>query len=286
MPREKFEKDYTDDQALQDDKASKKANAKKLKMEKKEEKRLKKEMEAELDEEDVRGSKLTVFIVTLLIIIVWLAIFAFFIKSDVGGFGSTIFRPILKDIPVINQILPAGTASDYVEDPNYPYVAVEDAVDQIKALEIELQSAQTENAELSNTIADLTAEIEKLQTFEDNQVEFEKLKSEFYNEVVFTENAPDLNEYKTYYESIDPSNAELLYKQVVEQIEYSSEVTEYAKAYGEMKPAQAAAILETMTNDMELAASILENINAKARGEILGAMDPTIAAKLTKVMAP
>ncbi len=48
---------------------------------------------------------------------------------------------------------------------------------------------------------------------------FEEEKAKFYKEVVFSDQAPDINEYKKYYESIDPQNAENLYKQVVEQRE-------------------------------------------------------------------
>ena len=53
-----------------------------------------------------------------------------------------------------------------------------------------------------------------------------------------------------------------------------------------MKPAQAAKIFESMTDDLELAASILNNIDATQRGKILGAMDSEVAAMLTKVMEP
>ena len=53
-----------------------------------------------------------------------------------------------------------------------------------------------------------------------------------------------------------------------------------------MKPAQAAAIFESMTDDLELAAKILYQMEAGDRGKILGAMDSEIAAKLTKIMDP
>ena len=50
------------------------------------------------------GGLLTVFIV-LLIIIIWMAIFALLINLDVGGIGTTL-RPMLKDVPLVNKILP------------------------------------------------------------------------------------------------------------------------------------------------------------------------------------
>ena len=60
----------------------------------------------------------------------------------------------------------------------------------------------------------------------------------------------------------------------------------YAQAYSEMKPKEAAAIFEAMTDDLDLAAKILNLMNAEDRGKIMGVMDPEIAARLTKIMDP
>jgi len=58
------------------------------------------------------------------------------------------------------------------------------------------------------------------------------------------------------------------------------------QAYSSMKPKAAAAIFESMTDDLNLVAKILGAMNAESRGEILGAMDATIAGKITKIMNP
>ena len=167
------------------------------------EKEIDKEENKELDEEK-EGGKGVLALVTVLIIIIWLGIIAILIKTDVGGFGSTVLYPILKDVPYINKILP-------------------------------------------------------------NQ---------------------DINEYKTYYESIDPENAEVLYKQVVEQITYDDEVQDYAKTYSQMKPKEAAAIFDTMTDNLGLVSDILMCMGAQARADILGKMNAETAAKLTEIMEP
>lgn len=70
------------------------------------------------------------------------------------------------------------------------------------------------------------------------------------------------------------------------QLQESKEVQEYAQAYSEMKPKQAAKIFEEMTENLELAAKILNAMDAEQRGSILGVMDAEIAAKLTKIMNP
>ena len=138
----------------------------------------------------------------------------------------------------------------------------------------------------SEELQELRAEVERLQTFEDAQVEFERIKTEFYEEVVYAEKGPGAEEYQKYYQTIDPTTAEYLYKQVVQQQEADQAIKDYAQAYAEMKPKQAAAIFEEMTDDLDLAAKILDQMSAEDRGNVLGAMDAEIAARLTRIMDP
>lgn len=231
------------------------------------------------------GGGLSTVIVTIAIIVIWLAVFAILIKWDVGNIGSSVLYPIFKDVPVVKHILPE--VQETTEESNkYGYATLSEAVAEIKRLEKELDDYKMANSADDEIVEELSAEIERLKKFEENQVKFEKTKQQFYEEVVFTDNAPGIENYQQYYESIEPEQAAELYKQVVQQISYDEQVEEYARAYGEMKPAQAAGIFEAMTDDLQLAASILENIDAKQRGKILGAMDPDVAAMITKIMEP
>ena len=236
------------------------------------------------DMEDSVGNKVVMVLVTLLVILIWLAIIVLFIKGDFGGFGSTVLRPLIKDVPYLNWILPEADYSE--ESTEYQYETIDDAIERIKELEALLDTQLTTNSDNSELIAQLQAQIAELQVYKLEQDEFEKNKEKFYEEVVFSDEAPDIETYKTYYESIDPENAEVLYKQVVEQIEYNNRVENYAKTYSSMKPKQAAAIFDTMTDDLQLVADILLNMSTQARADILGKMDPEIAAKLTAIMEP
>ncbi|MCI7107989.1 MAG: hypothetical protein PUA77_00775 [Lachnospiraceae bacterium] len=238
------------------------------------------------EEEEKAGGKLVLALVTVLIIAIWLGIIAILIKSDVGGFGSSVLYPILKDVPYINKILPKPEGEYEVEDTQYQYGSLDEAIARIKELEVELDEAKGQNKKDSKTIDDLKAQIEDLSTYKEDEAAFEKEKQKFYEEVVFSDEAPDINEYKTYYESIDPENAEVLYKQVVEQITYDEQVQDYVKTYSNMKPKEAAAIFDTMTDDLGLVADILMNMGAQQRADILGKMNATTAAKLTQIMEP
>lgn len=267
-----------------DKKAAKKAE----KARKKAEKKTAKNMETDLEnteEEEGSSSKLAVALVTLVIIIVWLAILALLIKWDVGGFGSTVMRPLLKDIPYVNRILP-DSEDDLSTEEDYPYKNMDEAVAYIKELEQELAQAQQGSSENSAYIADLEAQSQKLKEYEANEAAFEEEKEKFYNEVVFSDQAPDIEQYKEYYESIDLDNAELLYKQVVEQQQTDSKISDYVKGYSQMKPKEAAAIFDTMTDNLNLVAQILENMDAQSRADILGKMNSDTAAKVTEIMNP
>ena len=53
-----------------------------------------------------------------------------------------------------------------------------------------------------------------------------------------------------------------------------------------MKPKEAAAIFDSMTDNFELVAKILNAMDTQSRGNILGKMDSNNAAKVTKIMNP
>lgn len=244
------------------------------------------DQEAELEQS---GSNIPVFLTTVAIVGIWLLILCVLIKLDVGGFGSGVLAPILKDVPIVNQILPSENPvgqEEETEDEYAGYTTLKEAVEQIKLLELQLEQEDLKTSNLEDENEKLKEEITRLKTFEASQVEFERIKTEFYEEVIYAEKGPGASEYQKYYESMDPATAEFLYKQVVAEAEESKEIQDYASSYSEMKPKQAAAIFEAMTNNLDLVARILKEMSAEDRGKILGVMDAEIAAKLTKIMEP
>lgn len=275
----------SNEQAAIDAKNAAKEAKKAAKEAKKEAKRLAKENMSEDEKLGVVG-KLIMALVVLLIILIWLVIFAFLIKMDVGGFGSTVLFPVLKDVPYVNQILPG--IEDYipVEEDEYQYETLDEAVARIKELETEIETLKSEDSENSDYIAELEAAAAELAEYKANEAAFEETKEKFYEEVVFSDNAPDIEEYKTYYESIEPENAEVIYKQVVSQLEVDEEIEDYVKAYSSMDAKNAAAIFDAMTDNFDLVCEILSAMDASARADILAEMDESNAAIITQMMEP
>ena len=119
----------------------------------------------ELDENgepvESKGSKLTSFLVGLVVVIIWLVIFALLIKMDVGGVG-TMLRPYLKNVPVINQILPDASSEEIADETGYKFNSIAEAVERIKELESQLSAYQNSGDASAQQIADLQAEVDRL----------------------------------------------------------------------------------------------------------------------------
>ena len=268
---------------------SQKAFKKEQKNQRKEAKKRAKELEnqeRELDEQ-IDGTNASVVVVTLFIIVIWLGILCLLVKMDVGGFGSNVLTPMLKDIPVINKILPTENGLESPKEKAYGgYNSIKDAVDYASELEKKLEQAQNTNTAYSEQIEALKAEVKRLQTFEDNQVNFQRIKEQFYEEVVYADNGPGAEEYRAYYEEMDPTTAEALYKQVIQEEAVNNKMKDYVATYSNMDAKKAAGILGAMTDNLDLAANILMNLPASTRGAILGEMDAAVAARISRIMNP
>lgn len=244
--------------------------------------------EEDLGEEG--GNGLVTFLATLLIVVLWLAIAFVIVKLDIGGFGSSVLTPILKDVPVLNKILPGsampGTADP--EDGYGGYSSIQEAVDYIRQLELELERAQTSSNGKDVELDSLKAEVLRLQEFEQKWVEFQRIKNEFYEEVVYSEKGPGLDAFMTWFETMDPTTAESIYRQVAIKRQEDSAFQEYAQTFAAMKPKNAAAVLEEMvaSNNMDLAVRILNTLSVDKRADIINSISSDVAAMLLRMMDP
>ena len=155
---------------MADKEEKKKAKAEKKAQKKKEKENKKKKGTEGDDEEEEEGSgKGLVVFVAILIALIWLVILGLLIKMDVGGFGSTVLYPVLKDVPVINKILPEVSEEYAKEDAQYSFATVDDAVKRIKELEAQLAAAKSAGGVDSAHLAELEAQAIELQTYKNNQ---------------------------------------------------------------------------------------------------------------------
>ncbi len=275
--------------AAEEEKAKLKQEKKQFKQDQKAQKKEAKRRAAEIAKQEEAlgedgGSGLVTFAATLLIVILWVAVVCVVVKMDVGGFGSSVLAPILKDVPVVNKILPS--AAPIIETDNSEayggYTSLEEAVEYIKQLELELEREQTASNAKDTEIEALKAQVLRLQEFEQRQVEFQRIKTAFYEEVANM----DPEGLIKYYESMDPTTMESILKQIAVQEQKNEELENYIKTFTAMKPKTAAKLFEAMDDRLDLIAEILEGMTVEERAAIMDVIDTELGAKLVKMMRP
>ena len=103
--------------------------------------------------------------------------------------------------------------------------------------------------------------------------------------VVFNEKAPDISEYRKFYEEINPTTAEEIYRQVLEALAYDEAIQEEANRLVRMKPSNAAAILEEMKASIDLVAQYLLCMKTADSAAIMEKMDTLYAAHIMQKIA-
>lgn len=278
-------------------KADKKEYQKKLKEQRKEQKA--KEQEFADRTEEINGDNAGGFatiIITFLIILIWLAIMALLVKLDVGGFGSGILAPLIKDVPYLNLILPDGSITkeeiptdvSSAESSVSSLGSLEEANAYIKRLEQALQSEMEQNSSYAMTIERLEAEVNRLEPFERQQKDFYEERASFYASIVYGDFAPDAAAYASYYAMIDPDTAAKIYQDLMKGKIDDDAIKAFANTYSGMKSKQAAKIFDEMINEnqIDLVAKLLAQMTIENRSDILAAMEKPNAAKLTQILEP
>lgn len=235
------------------------------------------------DGEKKKGGGFLAFFVILIILLIWIAIFGLLINLDVGGIGTTL-RPMLKDVPLVNKILPKVSDEQKAWENNLAYKDIEEANEHIKELEILVDKLTVEKEDLEEENSSLTSQLNKLKELEKKMADFEDRVYEFDKKVVFSENAPSVDEYVSWYQSISPENAERIYEIAIQKDAYNATIKEKATYYEKMKAAAAASVFENMTADLDYVCKLLYCMKPQAVSEILSKMDPLFAAKLTRKM--
>ena len=109
MAREKTPEENAADNERKQLVEEKKNLKKEQQAQRKEAKRRAREIAKQEDEleDGNEGNSLLTFGATILIVALWLAVICVIIKLDIGGFGSSVVTPILKDVPVLTAAIPA-----------------------------------------------------------------------------------------------------------------------------------------------------------------------------------
>jgi len=237
------------------------------------------------------GSRFVTVLTVIIIVLIWLVIFGILIKTDLMGFGSSVLAPVLKDVPVLNMILPDYTPDEENSDDSVTginddaYASLEEANAEIRRLREELIEKTEKVENNKDTISSQEKDIKKLKKYKEAFDEFDELKRQFDEEVVFGDSALPYEDYMKFYESIEPETAEELYRECVELQQADQKIQTQAEIYAAMDAETAAAIMENMPGDLDLVCQILKAMKEDQASAIIGAMGTNFASKVTKKMS-
>jgi flagellar motility protein MotE (MotC chaperone) len=250
--------------------------------------------DAKKDGKKKKSKLFTIFMILLDIVIIAVAfgaVFYFIFYNNIGGVTEKYYSTV-KNIPLLNLALPEAP------DPLNPkYMTQREIRD--KYLEY-----KEENEQLKKQLEEAGRKTEELQVFKDDydklaneaQILLQSLKTGgaaiTQREKQLAEQKDKLDEaiansdreaFREYFETIDPENAAMLYEAIVKQQQTDENVKKFAQVYAEMDPASAATIFEQLgTSKLDMIAETLKAMNKAASSEILAAMTPDFAAKVTE----
>jgi len=210
--------------------------------------------------------------------------FAALVRFDVGGLGRTVIGPLIKDVPVLNLILPEMPDVSEENQEAYNFATVDEAVEILKITEKMLMEKSEEAENIGEQLSALTAEVDRLRIFEANQVKFQEDKAEF-DELLAT--TPEAIVYTAWFEKMYPENAVDLYESMIGSVVFDETLKETVDIYQNMKPAQAAPVLESMSvTQMNQVAAIIKGVSPDQAAKIMGLMEPRTAARITSYIYP
>jgi flagellar motility protein MotE (MotC chaperone) len=243
-----------------------------------------------------KGRGVLFTLLTFLTVIVILAavfggVFYFVIHNNVNGLADR-YRPNIRNIPLARLALPK--AADPLDPKNM-------TAEEIKKKYIEFRS---ENTAIQKQLADTDTKLSDAQKF---KTDYDKLKSDTDKQMQDVKDrqaaldqkdlelkdlkrtldeltaAGNKEAFKSYFESVDPENAKLIYAEVAKELQADANTKKFAQIYAAMDASAASQIFEQLGNSkMDMIAQTLQAMSKENSSAILAAMTPAFAAKLTE----
>jgi flagellar motility protein MotE (MotC chaperone) len=197
---------------------------------------------------------------------------------NMGNITEKYLRTSMQKIPIVRNILPPKKEQDLYGD-----LDRQQLIAQIEQFKKEATSKDERVSTLKSDVTFKQNQIERLQEIEDQQLQFKEDKEEF--DRILGKNDPKA--FAELYKKMNPDIAATIYKETIEDQKVTKDIKKYTATYEVMDPSSVARIMEEMVNtDLDLVVLILNHIEEEQRGAILGEIEPKIAARVTKRMAP
>ncbi|MCQ2978361.1 MAG: hypothetical protein MJ245_01030 [Clostridia bacterium] len=238
------------------------------------------------------------FLIFFAMLILFLGtLFAIF-YFDIGG-----TQKYIKDVPVLNKIIPVSTDLSDIEDElsTYSYNKLlkytlnlyrqnEINKTEVAALKEEASKWSGEDGtiikgkydELTTQLNESLDEIIRLKEYENEYIKIKKNKEKQDKAIALN----NTQSYRNYFESLDKNEASELYKLVIEQEKYDIDFTNYVSAFSQMTPQKAALVIEQLARtDFDVVLKVVTNLDATVASAILDQVDTAYASMITKSLA-
>lgn len=199
------------------------------------------------------------------------------------GLGAGIYlnrdsiAKVVKDVPVLNQIFKVSEENTLLTQSSEELAAeISKLESQIQALQINLEASESRNETLQQQVTTLSQ-------YEKEQAAFVEEKQAW--QTALAKENPNL--YIEQYELMEPELAQMIYKDLIVQVEMDKAQKQFANTVAEMDPEQAAKALEVIIpTDPELIQLLFNGMVIERKAEILSAMESSKAAQVIKLISP
>lgn len=236
------------------------------------------------------------FIALLIVFLVFSGVFFFVLRNNLFRLADR-FRADFDSNPILRLVLPpAPTEFDPDAAENLTPLQLAERYEAYRELILEME---LELGALTETIETLEAEAltpsaiegedgaplmpqQQLEEIARQRAELEIL----YSEVAEAAARGDTEGFRAYYEELDPEAAAAIYESIIKREAVDSLAEAAARPVGLMDSDAAAALLrELWAQDSNLVLAIANVSKAQTLAEILGEMDPILAAEITRELA-
>lgn len=235
----------------------------------------------DIDESKNKKGRIKKIIILGFIFLSFIALLTSILGFNIFNIRDNYLRGFLESIPIVNNILPPLDSP--LDNDTTTQMSNDELLNTIEYLQNRLREYEDEINHLNEINSLQAGEIVRLQEIEENQLQFRSDKEEF--DRMIAENDPEA--FMSFFKSMYPENAEVLYREAVVYAYQSRELRNYVATFEAMDRRRAGTTLETMMiTELELVVLILSSMNVEQRASILGVMSADNAAIIATMMAP
>jgi len=191
--------------------------------------------------------------------------------------------PYLRNAPLVGSWFPPQEEPEEPDPGRFGSYSEEELLGAITAMEIQISRLENDLKEAeSGRLRDANT-ITILREYEKQQVEYRRIK-ELFDEMVAR---GDPSGYKEFFEFISPENAERLYQESAEEVQYNAEMRRLANSYSAMSPKAAAEGFDLLlVTDPDVVLGICAQLSSRVLAPIMEAMLVENMVRLTRLLYP